>query len=86
MLYLPTTYPISSNNLCRFFQPLFPHPSTPQSTFENKRKHIYIEQQRLENGKHVYRKDEGTYIYRHTKRTEIVPANMSTDDHEHGNE
>ena len=28
--------------------------------------------------------DEGTYIYRHTKRTEIVPANMSTDDHEHG--
>ena len=28
--------------------------------------------------------DEGTYIYRHTKRTEIVPANTSTDDHEHG--
>ena len=28
--------------------------------------------------------DEGIFIYRHTKRTEILPANMSTDDHEHG--
>ena len=28
--------------------------------------------------------DEGIFIYQHTKRTEIVPANMSTDDHEHG--
>ena len=84
ILYLPTTYPISSNNLCRFFQHPYPYLSTTLSTFENERRHIYIVHQRLENGKHVYRKDEGTYIYRHTKRTEIVPANTSTDDHEHG--
>ena len=84
ILYLPTTYPISSNNLFRFFQHLFLYPSTPQSTIENRRRHINIEHQRLENGKHVYRKDEDAYIYRHTKHTEIVPANMSTDDHEHG--
>ena len=49
ILYLPTTYPISSNNLCRYFQHLFLYPSTPQSTIENRRRHIYIEQQRLKN-------------------------------------
>ena len=60
ILYLPTTYPISSNNLFRFFQHPFPYLSTPQSTFENRRRHINIEQQRLENGEHVYRIDETT--------------------------